>query len=81
MVSLVASATESVHVLHLVQKVSRVHYGQCFGSDTMWVPGFNTHNGKEVRGRATVRSSGSSRELEISSDRSPGKERKEAKSM
>lgn len=49
MVSLEASA-KSVHVLHLVQKMSRVHYGQCFGSDTMWMPGFNTCNQKEVSG-------------------------------
>lgn len=50
MVSLVASSTEFVLVLHLVQKVNRVHYGQCFGLHTMWMPGFNTHNQKEVRG-------------------------------
>lgn len=33
MVTLKVSAKESVRVLHLVQKMSRVHYGQCFGSD------------------------------------------------
>lgn len=50
MVSLEVSAKKSVHVLHLLQKVSRVHCGQCFGSDPMRMPGFNTCNWKEVTG-------------------------------
>lgn len=48
MVSLEASAQDSVHVLPLVQKVSRVNYGQCSGSDIMWIPGFNTTGKKLV---------------------------------
>lgn len=47
-VSLEVSAKESVHVLHLVQQVSRVHCGQCFGSGIVCMPGFHTWNQKEV---------------------------------
>lgn len=50
MVSVEASAKDAVHVLPLAQRVSRVHYGQCFGSDIMWIPGFNTRNWKEISG-------------------------------